>query len=93
MFGHRGKQCFAVSVVPIRRRVADPGHPLNVAQHHRLRPARPGEFDGVLEKRLAQIPVVIGVGAGTGSSRGQWSSFRRSGMFTRLTSLRAGLGA
>jgi hypothetical protein len=93
MFGHRGKQRFAVSVVPIRRRVADPGHPLNVAQHHRLRPARPGEFDGVLEKRLAQIPVVIRVGGGTGSSRGQWIPLRLSVMFTRLTLASAGLGA
>ena len=72
---HRSKECVAIGVVPVRRGVADPGHPLNVAQHHCLRPACPGEFDGVLEQRLPQISMVVGVGGGAGSSGGQSISF------------------
>jgi hypothetical protein len=61
---HRSKECVAIGVVPVRRGVAHPGHPLDVAQHHRLRPARPGQFDGVIEQRLPQISMVIRVGGG-----------------------------
>jgi hypothetical protein len=64
---------------------------LDVAQHHCLRSARPGEFDGVFEKRVAQISMVIGVGGGAGSSGGQRISFRLGVMFTRLTFAPAGL--
>ena len=81
MFGHRGQEFPAVGVMAVGRRVADSGQSLHVAHHDGVRATCAGQVDGMVEKDLTQVSVVIGIGA----SGGQRDSFPQL-MLTTLTS-------
>ena len=82
MFGHRGQEFPAVGVMAVGRRIADPGQSLHIAHHDGVGATGAGQVDGMVEKHLTQVSVVVGVGA----SGGQRDSFPEL-MLTTLTSV------